>query len=164
MEINEHVLCQLVVSSFVRFFFNYISRRLHLQHPGLLSQASHGTCSLSCFRSGSSFVLHPTSFIAFSVPIYYNTFAAHPFTSKPAHPFCPMHIISQGMHQPFAKASYNTHWVKFRSTMSFIYFSRVQYTRCLLFFELLAAPLRLHSPCGCFTGFKEESVNGFLST
>ena len=37
------------------------------------------------------------------------------------------------MHQPFASQCYNTHWVPFRFTMSFIHFSSVQSTRCQLF-------------------------------
>ena len=35
-----------------------------------------------------------------------------------------------GMHQPFANQRYNTHWVPFRFTTSFIHFSSVQSTRC----------------------------------
>ena len=35
-----------------------------------------------------------------------------------------------GMHQPFASQCYNTHWVPFRFTTSFIHFSSVQSTRC----------------------------------
>ena len=37
------------------------------------------------------------------------------------------------MHQPFASQCYNTHWVSFRFTTSFIHFSSVQSTRCQLF-------------------------------
>ena len=38
-----------------------------------------------------------------------------------------------GMHQPFESLRYNTHWVPFRFTTSFIHFSSVQSTRCQLF-------------------------------
>lgn len=38
-----------------------------------------------------------------------------------------------GLHQPFASQRYNTHWVPFRFTTSFIHYSSVQSTRCLLF-------------------------------
>jgi len=37
------------------------------------------------------------------------------------------------MHQPFASQPYNTHWVPFRYTTSYIHFSSVQSTRCPLF-------------------------------
>ena len=35
-----------------------------------------------------------------------------------------------GMHQPFASRRYNTHWVAFRFTTSFIHFSSVQSNSC----------------------------------
>lgn len=34
------------------------------------------------------------------------------------------------MHIPFHKPRYNTHWVPFRSTMSYIHLGRIQSTRC----------------------------------
>jgi hypothetical protein len=83
-------------------------------------------------RSGSSCVLHATSFISSFVPLHYTSFVAKPFASywasralhKPTH---------MGMHQPFASQRYNTHRVSFRFTTSSIHFSSVQSTRCQLF-------------------------------
>jgi hypothetical protein len=37
---------------------------------------------------------------------------------------------THGMNQPFASHRYNTHWVPFRFTTSFIHFGSVQSTRC----------------------------------
>lgn len=46
-------------------------------------------------------------------------------------PLSKAQIITPGLHQPFASQRYNTHWVPFRFTSSFIHFSSVQSTRCL---------------------------------
>ena len=56
----------------------------------------------------------------------------YPFASRLSIPK-PVARHSQGMHQPFASHPYNTHWVPIRFTTSFIHFSSVQSTRCLLF-------------------------------
>jgi len=62
---------------------------------------------------------------------------SYPFASRPGFAVIlnavkdlPMHTAN---HQPFASQPYNTHWVSFRCTTSFIHISIVQSTRCLLF-------------------------------
>ncbi|RPD44018.1 hypothetical protein [Paracnuella aquatica] len=38
------------------------------------------------------------------------------------------------LHKSFRKPRYNTHWVPFRYTTSYIHFGRIQSTRCPYFF------------------------------
>lgn len=81
-------------------------------------------------RSGSYCVLHATLFITSFVPLHYTSFAAiHLLHGRAAHKPGTNH--NTGLHQPFASQRYNTHWVPFRFTSSFIHFSSVQSTRCL---------------------------------
>ena len=81
---------------------------------------------------GSYYVLHATSFIPFSVTLHFTSFVATHLLHGWA-----FHSQSQskthGMNQPFASHRYNTHWVPFRFTTSFIHFGSVQSTRCPLF-------------------------------
>lgn len=55
---------------------------------------------------------------------------SYSFASRPGIPLAIHKATHKGMHQPFARQRYNTHWVPFRSTTSFTHFSSVQSTRC----------------------------------
>ena len=141
---------QTIAAAAINLFINFYG----IAAPAMPFGCSASLRSLSCrlqflrLRSGSSCVLHATSFISSFVPLHYTSFVAKPFASCWASQ-ARHKATHKGMYQPFASQRYNTHRVSFRFTTSSIHFSSVQSTRCPLFFCSPAAPLRLRSPCGC---------------
>ena len=125
---------------------------LHLHCPSgasLRYAVCHTSCSSYGIRHGSYCVLHATSFISSFVPLHYTTFAAKPFCCKAGHPRPHTKQYTWVCTCLSANHPYNTHWVSFRFTTSFIHFSSVQSTRCQFLLCSPAAPLRLRSPCSC---------------
>ena len=81
-------------------------------------------------RSGSYCVLHATLFITSFVMLHYTSFVAIHLLQGMVY-IANTQIKSHVATYLFASQRYNTHWVSFRFTTSFIHFSSVQSTRCL---------------------------------
>ena len=126
--------CQTIAAAAIHLFINFYG----IAAPAMPVGCSASLHSLSCclqfllIPHSSYCVLHATSFIPSFVLLHYTTFAAiYLFHGRTLLSY---HITNtQAGHQPFAIHPYNTHWVSFRFTTSFIHFSSVQSTRCPLF-------------------------------
>lgn len=142
---------QTIAAAAINLFINFYG----IAAPAMPSGYSVSLRSLSCclrfllIPHGSYCVLHAPSFISSFVTLHYTTFVANPFASRLGPAIITHNLYTEVGHQPFASQHYNTHWVSFRFTTSFIHFSSVQSTRCPLLLCSPAAPLRLRSPCGC---------------
>lgn len=99
---------------------------------GLLSQVCHTACSSFAFVRAATVSFTPLCSLLPSLrSITPRSQLIHLLHSWAA--INQAQIIAQCLYQPFASQRYNTHWVLFRFTTSFIHFSSVQSTRCLLF-------------------------------
>ncbi len=119
-------------SSANKAVYNSFMVLAHLHCPSgasLRFAVCHTTCSSYGIRHGSSCVLHATSFISSFVPLHSTTFVARPFATRHG-TLTKTQSKAQVMHIPFRKPRYNTHWVPFRYTTSYIHFGRIQSTRC----------------------------------
>ncbi len=125
---------------------------LHLQCPlgaPLRYAVCHAACSSSSFLTAATVSFTPLH--SFIPPFRFITPRSQPG-------YLLQGRASQAKHTKqhtwectclFVSQRYNTHWVSFCFTTSFIHFSSVQSTRCPIFLCSPAAPLRLRSPCGC---------------
>lgn len=99
---------------------------------GLLSQVCHTACSSFAFVRAATVSFTPLRSLLPSLRyITPRSQLINLLHGRAAHQPGTNH--NTGLHQPFASQRYNTHWVPFRFTMSFIHFSSVQSTRSLLF-------------------------------
>ncbi len=84
----------------------------------------------TAFVTAATCVLHATSFISSFVPLHYTTFAARPFAARHGTLSHTQSKSTSDAHSFSQSQRYNTHWVPFRYTTSYIHFSRIQSTRC----------------------------------
>jgi hypothetical protein len=96
------------------------------------------------FVRAAACVLHATSFISSSVPLHCTRSQPTLFASRHG-TLTSTHTPSKVCRYISHSQRYNTPWVPLRSTTSFIHFSSIQSTRCLLF---------LCSPCGPRSAFR----------
>lgn len=110
-------------------FINFIGIAAPAMPFGLLSQVCHAACSSGSFLTSATVSFTPLRSLLpslrFITPRSYLILCYKAW--QPI--FCPKskHRADTSL---FASQPYNTHWVPFRFTTSFIHFSSVQSTRC----------------------------------